>query len=47
MNERSELIGAGFVPVTLAPLTLRFDTAAIASLGIVRAALSAAERVRV
>jgi len=46
-GERSELIGAGFVPVTLAPLTLRFDTAAIASLGIVRAALSASERVRV
>ena len=46
-SERSELLGAGFVPVTLAPLTLRFDTAAIASLGIVRAALSAAtERVR-
>ena len=44
---RAELIGAGFVPVTLAPLTLRFDTAAIASLGIVRAALSASERVRV
>jgi len=41
-NERSELLGAGFIPVTLAPLTLRFDTAAIASLGIVRAALSAA-----
>ncbi len=41
-SERSELLGAGFVPVTLAPLTLRFDTAAIASLGIVRAALSAA-----
>jgi 16S rRNA (uracil1498-N3)-methyltransferase len=46
-GERSELIGAGFVPVALAPLTLRFDTAAIASLGIVRAALSASERVRV
>jgi 16S rRNA (uracil1498-N3)-methyltransferase len=45
-GERSELVGAGFVPVTLAPLTLRFDTAAIASLGIVRATLSAAERVR-
>jgi len=46
-NERSELINSGFMPVTLAPLTLRFDTAAIASLGIVRAALSASERVRV
>lgn len=47
-SERSELLGAGFVPVALAPLTLRFDTAAIASLGIVRAALSAAaERARV
>ncbi len=41
-GERTELLGAGFVPVTLAPLTLRFDTAAIASLGLVRAALSAA-----
>jgi 16S rRNA (uracil1498-N3)-methyltransferase len=46
-GERSELMGAGFIPVALAPLTLRFDTAAIASLGIVRATLSAAERVRV
>lgn len=47
-GERSDLLGAGFVPVTLAPLTLRFDTAAIASLGIVRASLSTAmERARV
>ena len=45
-GERSELMSAGFLPVALAPLTLRFDTAAIASLGIVRASLSAAERVR-
>ena len=46
-SERSDLLASGFVPVTLAPLTLRFDTAAIAALGIVRAALSAAmERTR-
>ena len=41
-GERTELLAAGFILVSLAPLTLRFDTAAIASLGIVRAALSAA-----
>lgn len=41
-GERTDLLAAGFLPVSLAPLTLRFDTAAIASLGIVRAALSAA-----
>lgn len=46
-GERTDLLASGFVPVTLAPLTLRFDTAAIAGLGIVRAALSAAvERTR-
>ena len=40
-GERTELLASGFIPVMLAPLTLRFDTAAIAALGIVRAALSA------
>lgn len=47
-GERTDLLVSGFVPVALAPLTLRFDTAAIASLGLVRAALSAtAGRTRV
>jgi 16S rRNA (uracil1498-N3)-methyltransferase len=45
--ERSAMLAAGFTPVTLGPLTLRFETAAIAALGIARAALTAAkERTR-
>jgi len=45
--ERAALIGAGFTTVKLAPNTLRFETAAVAALGIVRAALTAqGERVR-
>jgi 16S rRNA (uracil1498-N3)-methyltransferase len=39
--ERSDMLAAGFTPVRLAPLTLRFETAAVAALGIVRAALTA------
>lgn len=47
-DERSELLLAGFVPVKLAPLTLRFETAAMAGLAVARAALSATvERARV
>jgi len=38
-EERTLLTGAGFVPVRIAPLTLRFETAAIAGLAIARAAL--------
>jgi 16S rRNA (uracil1498-N3)-methyltransferase len=38
--EQSELIAAGFTPVKLAPLTLRFETAGVAALSIARAALS-------
>jgi len=46
-NERAEMLGAGFTTVKLAPTTLRFETAAIAALGIARAALTASrERVR-
>jgi 16S rRNA (uracil1498-N3)-methyltransferase len=37
--ERTELIAAGFTPVKLAPLTLRFETAGVAALSIARAAL--------
>jgi 16S rRNA (uracil1498-N3)-methyltransferase len=46
--ERADLLAAGFTPVKLAPVTLRFETAGIAALGIVRAALSpTVERARV
>lgn len=38
-EERALLTGAGFLPVRIAPLTLRFETAAIAGLAIARAAL--------
>lgn len=38
-EERALLTGAGFSPVRIAPLTLRFETAAIAGLAIARAAL--------
>jgi 16S rRNA (uracil1498-N3)-methyltransferase len=38
--ERELLLEAGFLPVRVAPLTLRFETAAIAGLTIARAALS-------
>jgi len=41
-EERSAMLAAGFTPVRLAPLTLRFETAAIAALGIARAALTPA-----
>jgi 16S rRNA (uracil1498-N3)-methyltransferase len=39
-DERDAFIAAGFIPVKLAPLTLRFETAAIAGLALARAALS-------
>lgn len=42
-EERTLLTGAGFLPVCIAPLTLRFETAAIAGLAIARAALLGAE----
>jgi 16S rRNA (uracil1498-N3)-methyltransferase len=38
-DERAALLDAGFVPVKVAPLTLRFETAAIAGLALARAAL--------
>jgi len=41
-EERSAMLAAGFTPVRLAPLTLRFETAAIAALAIARAALTSA-----
>jgi len=37
--ERELLLEAGFVPVRVAPLTLRFETAAIAGLALARAAV--------
>ncbi len=40
-DERAALLDAGFVAVHLAPLTLRFETAAIAGVAMARAALSA------
>jgi len=40
-SERAEMLAAGFTPVRLADATLRFETAAIAALGIARAALTA------
>lgn len=47
-DERSALVSAGFTPIKLAPLTLRFETAAIAALSVARAALLTAtvERAR-
>ena len=39
--ERDALRGAGFVPVSLGDRTLRFETAGLAALAIVRAALTA------
>lgn len=41
-EERSAMLAAGFTPVRLAPSILRFETAAIAALGIARAALTPA-----
>jgi RNA methyltransferase, RsmE family len=38
-QERDVLLQAGFEPVKLAPLTLRFETAAIAGMALARAAL--------
>lgn len=38
-DERAALLAAGFTPVTLAPSTLRFETAAIGALAVARAAL--------
>lgn len=40
--ERAAMLTAGFTPVSLGPLTLRFETAAIAALGVARAALTSA-----
>ena len=39
--ERATLLSAGFTPLRLAPLTLRFETAAIVACGAIRAALDA------
>lgn len=38
--ERDLLLEAGFVPLRVAPLTLRFETAAVAGLALARAALA-------
>lgn len=40
-KERNEMIEAGFVPVSLAGSTLRFETAGIAALSIVRSMIAA------
>jgi 16S rRNA U1498 N3-methylase RsmE len=37
--EREQLLAAGFEPVKLAGSVLRFETAGIAALGVLRAAL--------
>jgi 16S rRNA (uracil1498-N3)-methyltransferase len=42
-REREEIIAAGFVPVSLAGEMLRFETAGIAALAIVRSMLDASE----
>jgi 16S rRNA (uracil1498-N3)-methyltransferase len=39
-KERDEMIEAGFIPVSLAGSTLRFETAGVAALSIVRAMLA-------
>ena len=41
-DERSLVIGSGFVPVSLGDTILRFETAGVAALAAIRAALSAA-----
>ena len=41
-KERAEMIEAGFIPVSLAGSTLRFETAGIAALSVVRAMLASA-----
>jgi 16S rRNA (uracil1498-N3)-methyltransferase len=41
--EREALVAAGFLPVSLGPTTLRFETAAVVALGLARAVLSAQE----
>lgn len=38
-DERALFVGAGFIPVRVAPHTLRFETAALAGLAVARAAL--------
>lgn len=38
-DQRAVFVSAGFTPVCVAPLTLRFETAAIAGLAVARAAL--------
>ncbi|MGH7721041.1 MAG: RsmE family RNA methyltransferase [Gemmatimonadaceae bacterium] len=42
-DERAAVMAAGFHPASLARSTLRFETAAIAALAVVRAALTASE----
>jgi 16S rRNA (uracil1498-N3)-methyltransferase len=38
--EREALVSAGFIPASLGPLTLRFETAAIAALAVARSVLA-------
>ncbi len=45
-GEREAMLGAGFAPVALAPAVLRFETAAIVGIGLVRAALTGKEEYR-
>ncbi|HJU65476.1 MAG TPA: RsmE family RNA methyltransferase [Gemmatimonadaceae bacterium] len=42
-DERSQLLAEGFDPVSLAPSILRFETASIGALAVIRAALIASE----
>jgi 16S rRNA (uracil1498-N3)-methyltransferase len=41
LGERDQLSGAGFRPVSLGANVLRFETAAVAALAVVRSALAA------
>jgi 16S rRNA (uracil1498-N3)-methyltransferase len=42
-DERDQLVAAGFTPVSVAPTILRFETAAIGALAVIRASLLASE----
>jgi 16S rRNA (uracil1498-N3)-methyltransferase len=42
-DEREQLVAAGFTPVSVGPSILRFETAAIGALAVIRASLMASE----
>ena len=43
-KEQAEMIEAGFIPVSLAGSTLRFETAGVAALSVVRAMIAAGSK---